>query len=123
MLDWAACEPVDDANLPLVLEELDLDGVDPRRPDPVDPERAAALPVIVIGCGESGILAGIRLAQAGIPFQIVEKNAGPGGTWWENTYAPASTSPIISTVTASKPAITGSTSSPNNRNWQPISPT
>ena len=86
MLDWAACEPVDDANLPLVLEELDLDGVDPRRPDPVDPERAAALPVIVIGCGESGILAGIRLAQAGIPFQIVEKNAGPGGTWWENTY-------------------------------------
>ncbi|RZT19163.1 4-hydroxyacetophenone monooxygenase [Mycobacterium sp. BK558] len=86
MLDWAACEPVDDANLPLVLEELDLDGVDPRRPEPVDPERAAALPVIVIGCGESGILAGIRLAQAGIPFQIVEKNAGPGGTWWENTY-------------------------------------
>lgn len=86
MLDWAACEPVDDANLPLVLEELDLDGVDPRRPEPIDPERAAALPVIVIGCGESGILAGIRLAQAGIPFQIVEKNAGPGGTWWENTY-------------------------------------
>ncbi|BBX71338.1 flavin-containing monooxygenase [Mycolicibacterium psychrotolerans] len=86
MLDWAACEPVDDANLPLVLEELDLEGVDPRRPAPVDPERAAALPVLVIGCGESGILAGIRLAQAGIPFQIVEKNAGPGGTWWENTY-------------------------------------
>lgn len=23
MLDWAACEPVDDDNLPLVLEELD----------------------------------------------------------------------------------------------------
>ncbi|KRE33624.1 4-hydroxyacetophenone monooxygenase [Mycobacterium sp. Soil538] len=86
MLDWAACEPVDDANLPLVLEELDLEGVDPRRPEPVDPDRAAALPVLVIGCGESGILAGIRLAQAGIPFQIVEKNAGPGGTWWENTY-------------------------------------
>jgi 4-hydroxyacetophenone monooxygenase len=26
------------------------------------------------------------LAQAGLPFTIVEKNAGPGGTWWENRY-------------------------------------
>ena len=40
----------------------------------------------MIGCGESGLLAGIRLKEAGIPFTIVEKNAGVGGTWWENTY-------------------------------------
>ena len=40
----------------------------------------------MIGCGESGILAGIRLAQAGLPFTIIEKNDGPGGTWWENRY-------------------------------------
>ncbi|KMO84614.1 flavin-containing monooxygenase [Mycolicibacterium chubuense] len=86
MLDWAACESVDDANLPLVLEELDLEGVDPRRPAALDPARAQAFRVIVIGCGEAGILAGIRLAQAGIAFEIIEKNAGPGGTWWENTY-------------------------------------
>jgi 4-hydroxyacetophenone monooxygenase len=43
-------------------------------------------PVVVIGCGQSGLLAGIRLAAAGIPFTIVEKNAGVGGTWWENSY-------------------------------------
>jgi 4-hydroxyacetophenone monooxygenase len=43
-------------------------------------------PVVVVGCGMSGILAGIRLQQAGVPFVIVEKNAGPGGTWWENSY-------------------------------------
>ena len=42
--------------------------------------------VIVIGAGESGILAGIRLTQAGLPFTIIDKNAGPGGTWWENSY-------------------------------------
>ncbi len=42
--------------------------------------------MLVVGCGESGLLAGIRLKQANIPFIIVEKNAGPGGTWWENTY-------------------------------------
>ncbi len=86
MLDWAAAEPVDDDNLALVLEELDLDGADPRRPAALDPGLAAGFPVIVVGCGESGILAALRLQQAGVPFVIVEKNGGPGGTWWENTY-------------------------------------
>ena len=86
MMDWAACEHVTDDYLPLILEEMDLDGVDPRRPAALPNERAAEVPVLVVGCGESGILAGIRLKQAGIPFTIVEKNAGPGGTWWENSY-------------------------------------
>ncbi len=84
MLDWAACEPVGADNLPLVLEELDLRGADPRRPRPI-PD-AGDFHVIVIGCGESGVLAGIRLKQAGIGFTILEKNSGPGGTWWENSY-------------------------------------
>jgi 4-hydroxyacetophenone monooxygenase len=86
MMDWAVCETVPDDYLALVAEEMDLEGVDPRRPTPLDPDRAARLPVAVIGCGESGILAGIRLKQANIPFTILEKNTGPGGTWWENTY-------------------------------------
>lgn len=86
MMDWAACEHVSDDYLPLILEEMDLDGVDPRRPAPLPAESAADIPVLVVGCGESGILAGIRLKQANIPFTIVEKNAGPGGTWWENSY-------------------------------------
>lgn len=84
MLDWAACEAVDDDNLPLVLEELDLEGVDPRRPTTL--ENTDDFRVVVIGCGESGVLAGVRLKQADIDFTIVEKNAGPGGTWWENSY-------------------------------------
>ena len=86
MMDWAACESIGDEYLPLLTEELDLDGTDPRRPDPVDGDAAGRLPVLVIGCGESGLLAAIRLHQTGIPFTVVEKNAGPGGTWWENTY-------------------------------------
>lgn len=84
MMDWAACEPVDDDNVPLMLEELDLEGVDPRRPRTL--ENTGDFSVIVIGCGESGVLAGVRLKQAGIDFTIAEKNAGPGGTWWENSY-------------------------------------
>jgi 4-hydroxyacetophenone monooxygenase len=86
MMDWAVCESVPDDYLPLLFEEMDLEGVDPRRPAPLDSDHAAQLPVVVIGCGESGILAGIRLRQANIPFTILEKNAGPGGTWWENSY-------------------------------------
>ncbi|EFG79210.1 hypothetical protein HMPREF0591_0915 [Mycobacterium parascrofulaceum ATCC BAA-614] len=86
MMDWAACEHVTDDYLPLIQEEMDLDGVDPRRPPALPAESAADLPILVVGCGESGILAGIRLKQANIPFTIVEKNAGPGGTWWENSY-------------------------------------
>ncbi|WP_066900518.1 flavin-containing monooxygenase [Mycolicibacterium houstonense] len=84
MMDWAACEPVDDDNVPLMLEELDLEGVDPRRPATL--ENTDGFRVVVIGCGESGVLAGVRLKQADIDFTIVEKNAGPGGTWWENSY-------------------------------------
>ncbi|WAJ42736.1 NAD(P)/FAD-dependent oxidoreductase [Mycobacterium sp. Aquia_216] len=86
MLDWAACEHVPDDYLALVSEELDLAGTDPRRPAAIPADRAADLPVLVVGCGESGLLAGVRLKQANIPFTIVEKNAGPGGTWWENSY-------------------------------------
>lgn len=84
MLDWAACEHVGEDNLPLVLEELDLEGADPRRPRTLTD--TGDFHVIVIGAGESGVLAGVRLKQAGIAFTILEKNSGPGGTWWENSY-------------------------------------
>lgn len=49
-------------------------------------EIRAATHVVVIGCGEAGLLAGIRLSEASIPYTIIEKNPGPGGTWWENRY-------------------------------------
>jgi 4-hydroxyacetophenone monooxygenase len=89
MMQWLVCEPVPDEYVPMLLEEMELDGVDERaaRPEttPDSPARAVQH-VVVIGCGESGLLAGIRLREAGIPFTIVEKNAGVGGTWYQNTY-------------------------------------
>jgi 4-hydroxyacetophenone monooxygenase len=42
--------------------------------------------VLVIGAGMSGLLAAIRLEEAGLPYVVIEKNAGLGGTWYENTY-------------------------------------
>jgi 4-hydroxyacetophenone monooxygenase len=89
MMEWLVCEPVPAEYLPMVLEEMGLDGADARHlPEPTAAERAARaeLPVLVIGCGQSGLLAGIRLKEAGLPFTIVEKNPGVGGTWWENSY-------------------------------------
>ena len=74
--------------VPMMLEEMELDGVDARAvPFSHIPEAARAeFPVAVIGAGMSGILAGIRLGEAGIPYVIIEKNAGVGGTWYENRY-------------------------------------
>ncbi|CDO89108.1 4-hydroxyacetophenone monooxygenase [Mycobacterium triplex] len=50
------------------------------------PKQRSEFPVIVIGCGEAGLLAGIKLKAAGVPFTIIEKRSGVGGTWLANRY-------------------------------------
>ncbi len=73
--------------LPFLEEELGM--ADFRRPDWSAPARkraAARMSAVVIGAGMSGLLAAIRLSQAGIPFTILEKNPEVGGTWYDNTY-------------------------------------
>jgi 4-hydroxyacetophenone monooxygenase len=86
MMQWLVCEPVPQEYVPMVLEEMELDGRDARGRPALAEAALERFPVVVIGCGESGLLAGIRLKQAGIPFTIIEKNSGVGGTWWQNTY-------------------------------------
>ena len=54
--------------------------------DQVPAKARANFKVVIIGSGMSGLLAGIRLQQAGIPFTIVERHANVGGTWYQNTY-------------------------------------
>jgi len=75
--------------VPMLLEEMELDGHDARAfawDRPVDDAAKRAFLVAVIGCGMSGLLAAIRLEEAGIPYTVIEKNPGVGGTWYENTY-------------------------------------
>ncbi len=89
MMAWLACAPVPEDAIPMFVEDLHLDGADAGAitwGDEIAEDVRADAHVVVIGCGEAGLLAGIRLAQAGLPFTIVEKNGGPGGTWWENRY-------------------------------------
>lgn len=53
------------------------------------PQRLAApegFRVLIVGAGISGICAGIRLQQAGVAFEIWEKDEAAGGTWYENRY-------------------------------------
>ncbi len=52
-----------------------------------DPRMTAALKVAVIGAGMSGILAALKLREAGYTeVRIFEKAARLGGTWRDNTY-------------------------------------
>lgn len=42
--------------------------------------------VIVIGAGLAGINAAIQLKASNIPYVLLDKNDGVGGTWYQNTY-------------------------------------
>jgi 4-hydroxyacetophenone monooxygenase len=88
MMSFLVAGEVGAEYVPMMLEEMELDGVDARAVSFADITSAqlADCPVLVIGAGMSGILAGIRLEEAGIPYVIIEKNAGVGGTWYENRY-------------------------------------
>lgn len=89
MMSFLACKPLAGRLVDMLFEDMQFDGADSRAVswgDEIPDDVKASSPVVVVGCGESGILAGIRLAQAGLPFTIVDKNGGPGGTWWENRY-------------------------------------
>ncbi len=88
MLEFAVGGAEMDEYLQLFREELAVGGEDLRAPDwrkdDLAPERDFR--VAIIGAGMSGIVAAYRLAQAGVPYVILEKNDDVGGTWLENTY-------------------------------------
>jgi len=89
MIDVACGADVPEMYLPIFYEETCFGGRDYRRIEwrrEVPRERLENFQVVIAGAGFSGIVMGLRLKQAGIPFVIIEKNDGVGGTWYENTY-------------------------------------
>lgn len=89
MMDFIVGAEIPAHYVPFLMEELALDGVDAKRPQWDTPKLKAAsgkMRVVIVGAGMSGLLAAIRLAQAGVAFEIIEKNADVGGTWLENSY-------------------------------------
>jgi 4-hydroxyacetophenone monooxygenase len=91
LMDLFSDKPVSDASFQYGYEELAYDEF-PRdvtwtkRPSP---EKLAVFKVVVIGGGISGIAAAIQLKRLGIPFTVIERQAGIGGTWLLNTYPEA----------------------------------
>jgi 4-hydroxyacetophenone monooxygenase len=89
MMGFVVGEPVPDEYVPMMLEEMELDGEDLRGlhwERSVPAEAKARFQAVVIGAGMSGLLAAIRLEEAGIPYTVIEKNSAVGGTWYENSY-------------------------------------
>lgn len=89
MMSFMVGEHVPGEYVPMMLEEMALDGEDRRAPhwgNEVPESVRKNFHVVVIGAGMSGLLMAIRLQEAGIPFTVIEKNDAVGGTWYENTY-------------------------------------
>ena len=80
LIDLAVGEPVPPEYGPMTAEDMGFDVPDA----PTAPR--SDFRVVVIGAGVSGMLAAIRLAEAGIDHVVLEKNADVGGTWLENAY-------------------------------------
>jgi 4-hydroxyacetophenone monooxygenase len=103
ILDWRAGKPVaiPDPDPDLLVKMLSISmgepvpeeygemtkaqlGLRPVEEEPIDvPEGFRAL---VIGAGASGMCMAVSLKAAGIPFEMIERNAEVGGVWLENRY-------------------------------------
>ena len=89
MMSFVAGAEIPDGYADFLTDELAIAGVSTKTPQwetPILKDAAKRLHVLVVGAGMSGLLTGIRLSQAGVDFEIIEKNVDVGGTWLENTY-------------------------------------
>jgi hypothetical protein len=103
MMTWLVCEEVPEEYVPLLLEEMELDGRDARRVDPVGtPGSPAYWPV-------SGSK---RRASRSPSSRRTPGSAEPGGR--TPTPGPGSTSETTSTATRSSRATTGPSTSPDS---------
>ena len=89
MLMFTVGDEVSEDYVEFLTSELSMAGEEPYAQPLLDTIPAAArkkIKVLVIGAGMSGVLCAVRLKQAGIDFEVIEKNSDVGGTWLENTY-------------------------------------
>jgi 4-hydroxyacetophenone monooxygenase len=84
----SACmgEDVPDEYAAMVAEEMGfVSEAAMRSVDTADPE-SHTFEVIVVGAGISGLLAAVKLREAGIKCTVLEKSVDVGGTWLHNQY-------------------------------------
>lgn len=80
LLELANGEPAPPEYADMVAQDM---GFLPESPRIAPPNHLA---VIVVGAGVSGMLAAIKLREAGISHVVLEKNDDVGGGWLENVY-------------------------------------
>ncbi len=87
-LGLCAGEDIRDAEFEMWLETLALDPWARSHAWSAEPsaEQLKGFPVAVIGAGMGGLNVAVQLKHSGIPFTVLEKNSGVGGTWFENRY-------------------------------------
>jgi 4-hydroxyacetophenone monooxygenase len=89
MMAVSVGQAVPEEYVPLIKHEMGLAGAPPlevtwrKRPPNEVLDR---FKVLIIGAGESGLCAAIKLQALGISFVVIEKNPTVGGTWYENRY-------------------------------------
>lgn len=88
MMRVCVAEAVPAEYLPMMLEEMGLRRREAAPASPA-PTTRSDFRVLIIGAGMSGLCAAMKLREAGIDFTVIEKNAGVGGTWFENIYPEA----------------------------------
>jgi 4-hydroxyacetophenone monooxygenase len=95
MMSAAVGEPVSEAYVPMLLEQVGLQVSDQHMLNLAqsathDEVQSGAqtndIHIAIIGAGASGLCAAIQLGKLGIPYTIFEKNTEVGGTWYENRY-------------------------------------
>jgi len=81
-------ETIPEDSLALAIEETALDPWvrSPQWRKAPDPQRLENFRVVIVGAGMGGLVSALHCKRAGIPYTVIEKNAGVGGTWYENRY-------------------------------------
>ena len=88
MINFVTGQALSPDYVEFLMAELALNGEDSYL-QPIDGVPSAVkqdFHVVIIGAGMSGLLAAIRLQEAGVAYTVIEKNADVGGTWFENVY-------------------------------------
>ncbi|GAB1811071.1 hypothetical protein MUNTM_01080 [Mycobacterium sp. MUNTM1] len=84
LLPLALGSEVDDEFVPLLLEQGGFQLPRPTLPRTVPiPETTN---VVIIGAGIAGIIAALACAEAGVGYEVIDRNDEVGGTWLTTTY-------------------------------------
>jgi 4-hydroxyacetophenone monooxygenase len=86
MMSVSVGEDVDPEIVPVLYDQMGFERPVPRKDRPGRTAPPTGFRVLIIGGGMTGIAAGVKLAEAGYTYTIIEKNSELGGTWWENRY-------------------------------------